>query len=612
MANGFGSLYVGASGLQGAQNAMNVVSNNLANVTTKGYVRQKVIFADRHYNKFQTAAVSDQYNGTGVVIGQVTHIRNVFLDKAYRTQSGKAAFYAAGYDATSEVETQLQESDGQAFNEAVTDLYKAFAEFAKDPSDTANQNLVIQKSELFLSRANGVYDGLKKYQVTIDTKINNDVARINELGKEIVKLNNDIQRIESGGTETAKDLRDQRDLDLDELGKLASITYEENQDHIVTVKLEGTEFVNVDRYNELSIHDDPVTGYATPYWLNLSEPENGIYYDAFDPQNADPGLGTDVGEVKSLLLLRGDHVGTYLDLKDLNLQQINGEYQDLSSEQYDNGVANSIVMNSEAELDKLIHTIVTKVNNLVSPTESFSNVDGYKAYASQVANLKDASGKVISLQDAGLTSSTRVLDIDNADYGSDNMLPSRELFVRSGTERYTAYTMLDSAGNPLKKENGDPVMVYIYNEEKASDLSTCYTTGSLHINEDLMSNESHLPYKKENGDIDYQMAEKLNDLWETSSYVLNPSDVTPTTLTGFYTKFIGELGTTGSVYKTTSETLTATKNSIDESRQGVIGVSSDEELTNMIRYQNAYNASSRYMNVISEMIEHLITSLGHA
>ena len=91
-----------------------------------------------------------------------------------------------------------------------------------------------------------------------------------------------------------------------------------------------------------------------------------------------------------------------------------------------------------------------------------------------------------------------------------------------------------------------------------------------------------------------------------------PSDVTPTTLTGFYTKFIGELGTTGSVYKTTSETLTATKNSIDESRQGVIGVSSDEELTNMIRYQNAYNASSRYMNVISEMIEHLITSLGHA
>jgi len=49
MANGFGSLYVGASGLQTQQNALNVVANNLANVNTKGYVRQQVVFADRNY-----------------------------------------------------------------------------------------------------------------------------------------------------------------------------------------------------------------------------------------------------------------------------------------------------------------------------------------------------------------------------------------------------------------------------------------------------------------------------------------------------------------------------------------------------------------------------------
>ena len=52
MANGFGSLYVGASGLQTQQNALNVVANNLANVNTKGYVRQQVVFADRNYTSF--------------------------------------------------------------------------------------------------------------------------------------------------------------------------------------------------------------------------------------------------------------------------------------------------------------------------------------------------------------------------------------------------------------------------------------------------------------------------------------------------------------------------------------------------------------------------------
>ena len=49
MANGFGSLYVGASGLQNAQNAINTTANNLANVDTKGYVRQQVRYADKNY-----------------------------------------------------------------------------------------------------------------------------------------------------------------------------------------------------------------------------------------------------------------------------------------------------------------------------------------------------------------------------------------------------------------------------------------------------------------------------------------------------------------------------------------------------------------------------------
>ena len=45
-------------------------------------------------------------------------------------------------------------------------------------------------------------------------------------------------------------------------------------------------------------------------------------------------------------------------------------------------------------------------------------------------------------------------------------------------------------------------------------------------------------------------------------------------------------------------------------REQVVGVSTDEELSNMIKFQNAYNASSRYINVISEMLEHIISTLG--
>lgn len=53
MGNGFGSLYIGASGLQNAQYALNTTANNLANVNTTGYVRQQVRFADKNYNKLK-------------------------------------------------------------------------------------------------------------------------------------------------------------------------------------------------------------------------------------------------------------------------------------------------------------------------------------------------------------------------------------------------------------------------------------------------------------------------------------------------------------------------------------------------------------------------------
>ena len=90
MANGFGSMYIGASGLQSAQNALNTTANNLANVNTEGYVRQQVVFSDKRYDMLRdpTLRVNAQQSGIGVDIGDVVHARDVFLDKAYRLESG--------------------------------------------------------------------------------------------------------------------------------------------------------------------------------------------------------------------------------------------------------------------------------------------------------------------------------------------------------------------------------------------------------------------------------------------------------------------------------------------------------------------------------------------
>ena len=572
MANGFGSLYVGAAGIRTAQTALDITANNLVNIDTKGYVREQVLFTDDTYSFFQGAAVSDQYKGSGVKIADVIHTRDMFLDKAFRSENSRYAFYAASYDAVTEVEDFLQEATGTAFSEALNDLYVAFQEYSKDPSDTVNQNLVVQKASLFLTREQNLYQGLANYQSTINTKIRDDVTRINDLAEQIHDLNLKIERIEAGKTETAMDLRDQRDHAVDELSKLANITCVETVEGVYHIKLEDKDFIDDFNIYPMALHTDTVTGFVTPYWPHLSDTTRDDYYPVYNLANISAAHNTDKGEVKALLLARGDTRGTWYDM------------DGLTQEQYEKGLANSVMMNSEAELDTLTHTIITAINDLLSPLKTYDGAD--------ITGV-DKDGKTVTIK-AGM----RIADTENTAVGSDKEIPARELFVRRGIERYTEVTL------------GDGSKMYVYNEEDKSDFSKVYTTRSLEINQELVENRTLLSHLTQNNAIDYELGNKLTAIWEDSSYTLNPSDRTPCTFTGFYTKYVGEVANVGSIYRTTSQSLQNTSETIDNNRQAVIGVSSDEELTNMIKYQQAYNASSRYINVLSEMIEHLLSALG--
>ena len=571
MANGFGSLYVGAAGLRTSQTALDITANNLVNIDTDGYVREQVLFTDDTYSFFQSAAVSNQYKGSGVKIADVIHTRDMFLDKAFRSENSRYGFYAASYDAVTEVEAFLQEASGEAFSEALHDLYVSFQEFSKDPSDTVNQNLVVQKASLFLTREQNLYQGLSNYQSTINTKIKDDVTRINDLAKQIHDLNLKIERIEAGKTETAMDLRDQRDWAVDELSKLANITCTETIEGVYHIKLEEKDFIDDFNIYPIGLHTDTVTGFVTPYWPHLSDTTRDDIYPVYNLDNISAAHNTDKGEVKALLLARGEKRGTWYDI------------DNLSQKDYENGLANSVMMNSEAELDSLTHKIVTAVNNILSPLKTYDGAD--------VTGVDNKGNTVI------IRAGMRIADTENCAVGSDGQIPPRELFIRRGCERYTEVTLDDGS------------KMYVYNEEDTSDSSKVYTTRSLEINQDLVENRTLLSHLTQNNAVDYTLGDKMIGIWEDSSYTLNPSDSTPCTFTGFYTKYIGEVANVGSIYRTTSQSLQNTSSTIDNNRQAVIGVSSDEELTNMIKYQQAYNASSRYINVLSEMIEHLLTAM---
>ncbi len=585
MANGFGSLFIGVSGLQSSQNGLNTTANNLSNIDTKGYVRQRVFYSDRDYLTFnQTAAVSKQQSGLGVKIGDVRHTRDVFLDKSYRSTYGRYQFYDKTAEASREVETYFQELEGKAFQEGLEDLWISFEELSKYPEDSVYQELVIQKSQLFISRASAVYSGLQTYQYNINTQIEDNIDRMNELGKFIEECNMAIRKIETAGIETAMTLRDERDKALDELAGLVELDYYETADGILKISIDSVEFVNENGCNRIGMRKDPSTGFVDPYWEFLSDPKKNQYIDVMDfRRDISPENQNDKGSLKALILARGDHVADYRDI------------EGLTQKEYNDNAGMSVMLKAEAMIDQLIHKIVTSVNDIFAPnTEASNYIQNWDANGN--ATLKGSDGK-----DIVINKNTLILDADNCPVGSDKKLPPRELFTRIGCERYTEAT--DDNGN----------VYYIYNEEDLTDSKDMYTIRSLSVNQELLVDETLMPHlmQNQNGDmVAVDAIQKLSDIWEQKDFYLNPNDLRPIDFKSYYISMSNDLATFGNVYEATADSLSDGSLSTDNARQQVIGVSADEELVTMIKYQNAYNAASRFINVINEMIEHLITQLG--
>lgn len=566
MANGFGSLYVGASGLQNAQNAINTTANNLANVDTKGYVRQQVRYADKNYTilKDSRANVNMQQSGLGVSIGDVVHARDIFLDKTYRQETGRMSFYSARYETATYVEDLMQELNGQQFKQNVSDLWRAFQEVSTKPADSTNQNLVLQKADLLVSRTQKLYSDLQNYQSNINDQIKDDVDRVNTIGNRIYELNLQIQRVEAGGTETAMTLRDERDNLLDELGNYGRIEVTEDATGFTYVDMEGVRFVDENRCYNMGLKAADGTGFYTPYWPQQSDVEKGQYVPVFRLSGEiSSEMNTDIGSIKSKLLVRGDAYG---------------RREDMASEKSYGNIEGCTLMEVQAELDVLFSNIVRSMNDIYCPntetTSAFTSTDGVTYPAG-----------------------TKILDEENCARGVDGEIPPRELFTRIGIDRYTKVTGKDGK------------TYYVYNEEDPDVSSTRYAIGTITVNSDLKRQITLMPAYKKDGSVDYEMGAKLAAAWEVKDMKLNPYDQKPCTFEEYYDKMVDQLGIEGNTYKSVTETLSGAVSSVDSKRQQVSGVSSDEELSNMIKFQSAYNAASRFMNVISEMTETIVTGL---
>ena len=546
------NLYVGQSGLQTSQNALNTTAHNMANVDTVGYTRQQVSQGTAPYQTLETniKSIAPKQIGNGVNYNHCKQVRADFLDIAYRQENGRYAFYNVSNAALEEIEDQLQEMNGAEFADSLNNLWTAVQEMAKDPCSAVNQSALVTRANEFLTRAKSIYDGLVAYQNNLDSTITTMVNDINSIGDRIRKLNEKIVDIESGRQEKANDLRDERNLLLDKLGEYGQIEATEDVFGNVAVLFEGSQFVTTDHVNHMGIDTtlESSVGYATPYWEYAAKSEydhdgnkviisieGGKIYDL--TQTISTTTNTDIGKLKSVLLARGDHNATYHDIVE-------------DENYYNSNIAQSVIMNVQAEFDQMVHSIMTKMNEIMEEAES------------NPATLDNTLG-----------------------------LPSD-------------YTMFVVA-NPT-----DKIVYDISDEKTAGTIYTGFTIANSQVNPKLIQDPTLFTYRKIDGEEDNTTITLMKEAFTKEDYVLNPNVSTRNSFISYYNSLVSQVANSGDVYTSIKEAQEQTVSAVEAGREQIVGVSSDEELEYMIMFQNAYNASSRYINVVSEMLEHLVSTLG--
>ena len=655
----FTSLQNGVSGLNAASAGLNTTSHNLANTKTQGYTRQQSIQKDMYYQTFKVTDKSTMKVGYGTYVADVRQIRDIFLDKEYRLQVSRQNFYEKQVECEQEVEDIFGETEGVEFRNSMESIWEAVQNLSTNPESVVNRQLFVTQCESFIETAKNAYNAITKYQSGLNSEVQKQVDAINSIADQIAELNKIIAEKEASGVENANDYRDQRNLLMDKLGGYTYYTYNEDVDGKVQIYIGDAPLVIETKSFHMKTESATQTGMYNVVW------EDKSFGDVYNTDEAySTAKKTDTGSLLGILTARGKKNAVYSDVPQepnaadkkyyengvFQKDKYNEDYGKYKTkvELYNNTTGNSILTQAEAQFDLLINGIVTMLNDVFCPNVKDSNgSDKISLNVGIEGTAKDANGNDITFK-LDASKKYKFLDVTNSAVGADDKETiGTELFVRTGTPRYTKITLKQpvtvtgadgktiNLTNEVTDENGKKKYeLYVYNEENVSieqgtdrkytyvehpegytDKTTMYTVTNLQINPDILADYSLLPVKKNSsgGDSGAYALDIYKDIltaWKSDFAKLDPNTKTSYTFDEYYNEMIGNFGSKGKVWQSKVDNQEKLVEQTEDKRQQVSGVSTDEELTSLLTYQHAYNAASRYINVVNQMLEHLIEKLG--
>jgi len=603
----FSVLNVGARGLHTSQMGMDITGQNITNADVEGYSRKRLNLTTLYAKDSAFGQV-----GLGSAIVNIERMRSTFLDQQIRRQNTEVGYFSEVTASFNRIETILCEPSDLGVMQYIDQFFNSWHNLANNPSDVAARTMVRTEAQTLVEHFNRTAAELADLRQQKNDEIPMRVNRINQISIQILNLNHEIAAVEMGN-QNANDSRDKRDMLLSELSKLIDINVIENNVGQITVTTAGNILVAPHYVQQLETYTKDKTSTVT--MDDGSVRHVGISKD----------IAIRFSDTKIEYNPPGGHLRGLIDSRDIYIP----EYQ--------------------KRLDELAIAFVNTINDVHRQGYSLDGFSGIDFFAFEGApngphvtgtggsyfigtNALDPNAPYLVGAASIKLSSSIMANVRNiAAATGDQVLKADKFTIDKGNYKYGDYPIQIYRNSNDKDESNwvqarnitsntvtirtivsnppNPDVNYLLQE--GVDYRIDYTMGTFQMLHDgFDGNEFQIEFSYNAGGFkgpgDNSNALAISELRNALSMSPNSIGEFTATFAEFYSSIIGKLGLNTNQARSNLETRIYLAEQYMQQQDMISGVSLDEEMANLIRFQHTYTAAARLITTVDKMIETLL------
>lgn len=621
----FAGLNTMVRGIMANQMSLDTTGHNISNAGTEGYSRQKVTLATT-YSEQRGSLHGTVRVGTGVDALSIQRARDVYADIQFRNENPTQQYFktlATNYD---KLETIFDDSQKLGIEEALNKFYQSWVDMSTTASTSSARKNVIEQGRNLSDILQTTTAELQEQIRSQYDDIANEVKQVDDMLEQLVQFNKEIVAQEVTGA-SANDLRDRRDLLVDQLSNYINVSVTELQGGAYQINSGGVTLVNgVSRAHILMGKGVSSSAYGvdygiTDYSIKIGEsniayiPQNGILKARFDA----------IDECKAYIDKMAD-IANFL-LTSFNEQHKQG-WDIAGHSKFVDADGNEVEVDDESDLEKNDDGSYTYGADTIYKVPDTYNFYGegkityeYRFDAEFKKNylFKYNEGENNSTdKEAGeLLSGVRIIaELEVNTIFNQNRGDS---YVAAAASQYYDETANNGAGG---------LVAWEWNERTGDGTNAVYMSELFNIHFDTIvgsDSEGHVlrDKTKTTSPNGYMLLDKMilrnldgdtidtegNVVTDENDYVYETA-MAKLSINSFYQKAVSTLGINAYTVDTNYEAMQAIMTQVTNWRDSTAGVDYNEELTNMIMFQKGFASCSRCLSTMDEMLDRLVNSTG--